>query len=137
MLVFGLLGCVVCAELTSSNGEDVDTNEEGYLSSIVLDESLRTTSDDEDVTNAAKDDSPEDHGIASEARVGKVSNEQRQTVRDQTEGLASSVGDLFAETKCTLGSLTARGYSTPAVSALGQGAVDVVRPDLGTALFPC
>ena len=124
-----------CTKLTGSNSEDVDTNEEGNLSGIVLDESLSTTSDDEDVTNTAKDDSPEDHGVASKARVGEVSNDQRQTVCNQTEGLAGSVCDLFTETQGTLGSLTASGYSTPTVSALGQGTVDVVRPDLGTALF--
>ena len=122
-----------CTKLTGSNSEDVDTNEEGNLSGIVLDESLSTTSDDEDVTNTAKDDSPEDHGVASKARVGKVSNNQRQTVRNQTEGLAGSVGDLFTETQCTLGSLAASGDSTPTVSALGQGSIDVVRPDLSTA----
>lgn len=87
------------------------------------------------MTNTAKNDSPEDHGVASKARVGKVSNDQRETVRNQTEGLASSICDLFAEAQCTLGSLAAGGHSTPAVSALGQGTVDVVRPDLGTALI--
>jgi hypothetical protein len=34
-----------------------------------------------------------------------------------------------------LGSLTTCGHGTPAVSTLGQGTVDVVRPDLGTALL--
>ena len=126
-----------CTKLTGSNSEDVDTNEEGDLSGIILDKSLRATSDDENVTNTAKDDSPEDHGVASKARVGEVSNDQRQTVCNQTEGLAGSVCDLFTETQGTLGSLTASGYSTPTVSALGQGTVDVVRPDLGTALFSC
>jgi len=127
----------ICTKLTSTNSEDVDTNEEGDLSGIIFNESLRTTSDDEDVTNTAKDDSPENHGVASKARVGEVSDDQRQTVRNQTEGLAGSVCDLFAETQCTLGSLAASGYSTPTVSALGQGTVNVVRPDLGTAWFSC
>ena len=130
-------GCRTCTKLTSSNSKDVDTNEEGDLSGVVLDESFRTTSNDKDVTNTAKDDSPEDHGVASKARVGEVSDDQRQTVRNQTEGLAGSVCDLFAETQCTLGGLAASGYSTPAISTLGQGTVDVVRPDLGTALFSC
>lgn len=130
-------GCRTCSKLTSSNSQDVDTNEKGDLRGVVLNESLRTTSDDEDVTNTAKDDSPEDHRVASEARVGKISNDQRQTVRNQTEGLAGGVCDLFAETESSLSSLATSSYGTPAVSTLGQGTVDVVRPDLGTALIMC
>jgi hypothetical protein len=127
----------VWLEHRCTNSKDVDTNEEGDLCGVVLDESLRTTSDDKDVTNTAKDDSPEDHGVATKAGVGKVSNDQRQTVGNQTERLAGSVGDLFAETQGTLGGLATCGYGTPAVSTLGQGTVDVVRPDLSAALNAC
>lgn len=127
--------CRTFAKLTSTNSEDVDTNEEGNLSGFVLDESLRTTSDNENVTNTAENDTPEDHGVATEARIGKVSNDQRQTVGNQTERLAGSVCDLLAETKCTLSGLATSGYCTPAVSTLGQGTVDVVCPDLGAALI--
>jgi hypothetical protein len=132
-----LSGCRIFARLTSTNSENVDTNEEGDLGGIVLDESLRTTSDNEDVTNTAKDDTPENHGVATKAGVGKVSNDQRQTVGNQTERLAGSVCDLLAETKCTLGGLATSGYGTPTVSALGQGTVDVICPDLGAALNSC
>jgi hypothetical protein len=132
-----LSGCRACIKLTSTDSENVDTNEEGNLGSIILDESLCTTGDDEDVTDTEKNDTPEDHRIASKARVGEVANDQRQTVGNQTERLAGSVCDLLAETKCTLSGLATSGYGTPAVSTLGQGTVDVVRPDLGAALISC
>jgi hypothetical protein len=61
------VGCGTCTKLTSTNSEDVDTNKEGDLCGFVLDECLRASSDDEDVSDTAKNDTPEYHRVASEA----------------------------------------------------------------------
>jgi hypothetical protein len=127
----------IYARLTSTNGKDVDAEEEWDLGGIILDKSLRTTGDNEHVSDTAKNDTPEDHGVASEARVREVSHEHRQTVSDEVERLSGRICNLFAHAQGTLSGLATRRHGTPAVSAFGERPVDVIRPDLGTALESC
>lgn len=76
---------------TSSNGKNVNADKEGNLGGAILNEGLGTTSNDENVSNAANDDAPEDHGEAAEPRVGEVSDHKRETVRQQAERLGRGV----------------------------------------------
>lgn len=115
-----------------SDGEDVDTDEEGDLGSSVVDQGLGTTGNDEDVANTADDDTPEDHGETTEFGIGKVSNDERQAVGDEREGLGGGIGDLLAEAQSTLGGLGSSSDSTVAVTARWERSVDVVGPNQGT-----
>jgi hypothetical protein len=78
---------VLRLQRTGSNGEDVHADEERNLGSSIVDESLGTTSDNEDVTDTTDDDTPEDHWETTESRVGKISDNKGKTVSQQTERL--------------------------------------------------
>jgi hypothetical protein len=76
---------------TGSNGENVDTDEEGNLGASVGDEFPGTTGDNEDVSNTTNDDTPENHVVAAKSRVGEISNNKGETVGQQTERLGGGI----------------------------------------------
>lgn len=119
----------VWLEHGSSNSQNVHTNEEGDLGIAVGQEISGTTNNDENVTNTAKQDTPEDHVVATKAGVGEISDIQRQDIGDHVERLRRSVGDRFAETETTLSGLTSGRRGSETVTTLGQSAVDVIGPD--------
>lgn len=88
------------------------------------------------MSKTAHHDTPEDHGVATELGVGKVPDEQRQTVGEEVEGLPNGVGNRFAETEGTLGGTAGLGVrdSTVAVATRGKALVDVVGPDTGASV---
>lgn len=125
----------VWLEHGSSDGQNVDTDEEGDLGGSVVDEFLGTSSNDEDVANTTDNNTPENHWVATKSGISEVSDDERQAVSDKTEGLGGGVGDLLAEAERTLSGLGTSCHSTIAVSAWWEWSVDVVGPDLSASVI--
>lgn len=126
------MSCV--KKLTSTNGENVDTDEEWNLGRAMLKELSGTTSNDQNVTNTAEHDTPEDHGVATESSIGEISDEERQAVGQEVEGLVSGIGNLGAEAQGTLRGLAAGRHGTETIATEGERTVNVVGPDGGASV---
>lgn len=149
---------VLGLQRTGSNSEDVHANKEGNLGSSIVDESLGTTCDNKDVTDTTNDDTPENHWVATESRVGKITDNKGKAVSQQAERLRSSIlysiqismrdtqqrlkvdgrrarsyGYLLSQTQGTLSSLTSNWRGTITIATLRQRSIDVVCPNLGTS----
>ena len=116
---------------TRTNRQHVQADEEGNLGIPVCQESPGTGSAQQNVGNTEDSDAPADELETTGLGVGQVAGNERKRVRQHAERLRDGVGCHSTQTQGTSRLLSTAGWCTPAVTAIGERAVDIVGDDVG------
>jgi hypothetical protein len=112
-------------QLTSTDAEDIDRDEERNLGVSVGQERRRTSTTHEDVSDTANPDTSKHHLEPTSLGIREPGEEERKRVGQHGEGLGDGGGLDGTHSKGTSGSLT-RGRSTVTISAVWHRSVDEV-----------
>ena len=119
---------------TRANRQHVQADEEGNLCIPVCQETPGTSRAQQNVGNTKDSDAPADELEATSLGVGQVTGDERKRVRQHAERLRDGVGCHGTQTQGTSRLLGTAGWCTPAVTALGKRAVDIVGNDVGDTI---